>query len=116
MYLPIHNFADDTLIIATSRERATEIVKEFIQHVQDFQMTMHSGTPVQPKSKSVVVHFYSPVEARDAADHSPILTKDDGSEFVNFEASTVRLGALLTDDLKDDEDIRSRIRKATNMF
>jgi hypothetical protein len=56
------------------------------------------------------------IAARDATDHSPILMKTDGSEFVNFETSVVYLGALLTEDLRDDADVRSRICKATQMF
>ena len=116
MYLPIHNFADDALIIAASRSAAEEVAREFISYLQDFQMQAHKGTPSKPKSKTVVVHFYSSTAARDATDHSPILMDPNGNEFVNFESSVVYLGALLNDDLRDDADIRSRICKATQMF
>ena len=77
---------------------------------------LQATLPTAPNSKTVVVHFYSSIVARDATDHTPILMKTDGSEFVNFETSVVCLGALLTEDLRDDADVRSRICKVTQMF
>ena len=94
-HLPIHNFADGTLIIAASRSAAEEVARDFISCLQDFQMQAHKGTPSKPKSKTVVVHFYSSAAARDATDHSPMLMDPNGNEFVNFESSVVYLGALL---------------------
>ena len=116
VFLPIHNFADGTLIVAATREAAEEVAREFISCLEDFQMQAHKGAPTAPNSKTVVVHFYSSIVARDATDHTPILMKTDGSEFVNFETSVVCLGALLTEDLRDDADARSRVCKVTQTF
>ena len=62
VYLPIHNFADDTLIVATSRAAAEKVARDFISYLEDFQMQAHKGTPTTPKSKTVVCTSTHPVQ------------------------------------------------------
>jgi hypothetical protein len=91
----MHNFADDTLLITTSRAEAERAVKEFTKHLEAFQMRVHKGTTANPKSKSMIAHFYSTLDEKEEADHSPVCTAEDKSEFVNFATETVYLGALI---------------------
>ena len=64
----------------------------------------------------MIVHFYSSQENKETADHSPVYTAEDKSAFVNFAEETVYLGALIHEDLRDDHDMRQRMRKASQMF
>jgi hypothetical protein len=64
----------------------------------------------------MTVHFCSTLVKKEEADHSPVHAAEDKSEFVNFTKETVHLGALVHEDLRDDHDVRQRVRKASQVL
>ena len=109
-----HNFADDTCMVVGTLEHAKYVAKEFNTFIKGFRSRVHVATATVPKSKSVVV-FYPANEGEKSAEQK-IEVNDDGTEWIDFTDGSPYLGSYIHTSLRDDHEIRTRIRKAAQMY
>ena len=108
-----HNFADDTCMITDTIQDAETVAREFNTFMKQFKSKVHVATSTNPISKSIVV-YYPATNVKNTQTTLPV--NADGSEWINFEKGSPYLGSFITASLRDDDEIRGRIKKASQMF
>jgi hypothetical protein len=73
------------------------------------------ATAANPISKSVAVHIPATKQTTTTA-HTRMWVKEEGTEWINYVKKSSYLGAYITSELKDDEEIQGRIHKALAMY
>ena len=114
----ISNFADDTAMMVSTFSDMELIVKRFPIFLRDFGVEVHTSTSHNEVSKSSIIHIPANVSQSTncACEPVPIANPDGITTWVTFQKSARYLGAIITSDLKDDDEIRGRIDKATGLF
>jgi hypothetical protein len=108
-----HNFADDACMLVGTHEDASLVAKEFNLHTRKFRSKVHVATAANPISKSVAVHM--PATTRTKTAHARTWANEEETEWINYVKKSSYLGAYITTELKDDEEIMGRIQKALAM-
>jgi hypothetical protein len=72
------------------------------------------ASEANPVSKSVAV--YIPAKSGGGQQHTRIWVNAEETEWINYVNRSAYLGAYVTTDLKDEEEIRGRIQKALGMY
>jgi hypothetical protein len=82
--------------------------------MKTFKSRVHVATEENTMSKSIVVHY--PANEEDILTTNKLWVNEDKTEWINFENGSPYLGSRIQASLKDDEEIRGRIKKASQMF
>ena len=109
-----HSFADDTCMITGSLEDAEVVAKGFNTYMKSFKSRVHVATNENKMSKSIVVHY--PANENDTLTTDKLWVNNEKTEWINFEKGSPYLGSRIQANLKDDDEIRGRIKKASQMF
>ena len=109
-----HNFADDTCMVTNTLQDAKVVALTFNTYMKSFKSKVHVATDANPKSKSVIVYY--PVDEKDTELKESITVSEDGKERINFAKGSPYLGSLIQSNLRDDDEIRGRLLKASQMF
>jgi hypothetical protein len=115
----LHSFADDTAIIAKTREAAERISKALHGYLQDFLLDVHVADHTTDISKSVVLLIPGRTRGGSATGSTNMkapLKMGDGSCWINFVEKATYLGHTITADLLDEHHIRARMAKASQVF
>jgi hypothetical protein len=101
-----HDFADDTCMLVAARE--------FNLYTKLFRSRVHVASEANPISKSVAV--YIPAKLGGRQQHARTWVNAEETEWINYVHRSAYLGAYVTTDLKDEEEIRGRMQKALGMY
>ena len=121
--VPAAIFADDSTLLATSRQFAEQVVTEAIRVVKRLTgMDTHLSAVAQPRnaqdrSKTVAMVCPPPGRRLDDYDTSPITLMVDGQRrYIHFHTEICYLGTVLHYDLGDNHTVHKRIGVAAKAF
>jgi len=101
-------------MLVGTHEDASIVAKEFNLYTRKFRSRVHVATAANPISKSVAVHIPATKQTTTTT-HTRTWVNEEGTELINYVKKSSCLGAYITSELKDDEEIQGRIQKALAM-
>ncbi len=112
-------YVDDGVFICNTRSDLERLTQELHRHFLKFGLKMHVGYGTE-NSKTVAMYFPPTLEmTTQHIQHNrlpPNITINDGKNYVHFVNHFKYLGAYISDTLKEDFEIQTRISKAWSVL
>ena len=105
--------------MCTTLESLTNLTQALFSHLAKFGLKMHVGTATE-KSKSVAMYF--PATLKEAQDLNktksllPDIKLNNNTNQIHFVQNFKYLGSIISNDLKEDTEIKARIKKAWSVI
>ena len=112
-------YVDDGAFVCTTLESLTSLTQALFSHLAKFGLKMHVGT-VTETSKSVAMYF--PATLKEAQDLNktksllPDIKLNNNTNQIHFVQNFKYLGSIISNDLKEDTEIKARIKKAWSVI
>eukprot|EP00590_Aulacoseira_subarctica_P011527 CAMPEP_0172420586 /NCGR_PEP_ID=MMETSP1064-20121228/6945_1 /TAXON_ID=202472 /ORGANISM="Aulacoseira subarctica , Strain CCAP 1002/5" /LENGTH=265 /DNA_ID=CAMNT_0013160611 /DNA_START=341 /DNA_END=1141 /DNA_ORIENTATION=+ len=100
-------------------ESLTNLTQALFTHLAKFGLRMHVGTAAE-KSKSVAMHFPATLKETQEQNKNkkilPDIQLNSNTNLIHFVQEFKYLGSIISNDLKEDNEIKARIRKAWSVI
>ena len=108
-------YVDDGAFVCTTLESLTSLAQALFSHLAKFGLKMHVGTAAE-KSKSVAMYFPATLKKTQEQNKIKSLLPDiklnNNTNLIHFVQDFKYLGSIISNDLKEDTEIKARIKKA----
>jgi len=112
-------YVDDGAFVCTTMESLTNLTQALFTHLAKFGLRMHVGTAAE-KSKSVAMHFPATLKETQEQNKNkkilPDIQLNSNTNLIHFAQEFKYLGSIISNDLKEDNEIKARIRKAWSVI
>ena len=107
-------YVDDGAFVCTTLESLANLTQALFTHLAKVGLKMHVGTTAE-KSKSVAMYFPATLKETQEQNKTknilPDIELNNSTNFIHFVQDFKYLGSIISNDLKEDTEIKARIKK-----